>query len=279
MGMPVKHVSTKPWKDKKRLLLIASVALIVVLIAYAALNWMGGSGGGGGGGSGGGGSGGGGGGGGGGSGGGGGGGGGGNDTSTPPPGVVLYPNGDLVYGFNAIFIEDHVEAEGDHYRVTSRLVSVFRSLVAYGGSGVTGNITYGSAYIIYGYYKIPVVGFASTNSIVIQDFPGMKVRLMVDGGYVVYTPVSMAVYYRRYTFDIGSTTVYVWVPAKSLPSVLTTEASQHVYIDPETAFYYVNGAPYRLIIDAPPTRTHVGVLRSWVLYANRYSSYMFQINP
>ncbi len=161
----------------------------------------------------------------------------------------------------------------------SSLSGTFRSLVAYGGSSVTGNITYGTAYITFGYYKIPVVGFASTNATIKQDFPGMKVRLTADGGYVVYTPVDMAVYYRRYAFNISGTTVYVWVPAKSLPSILTTEASQHVYIDPETAFYYINGVPYRLTIDAPPTRTYVGVLRSWVLYASRYGKYVFQINP
>jgi len=168
---------------------------------------------------------------------------------------------------------------GGQFRIVARLGTSFTSLVAYGGSGVTGNITYGTAYIVSNYYKIPIIGFASTNATVTQDFPGMKVRLTVDGGYVVYTPVSMAVYYQRYTFDIGGTTVYVWVPAKSLPSVLTTDASQHVYIDPEAAFYYVNGMPYRLSIDAPPTRTYVGVLRSWVLYANRYGAYVFQINP
>jgi hypothetical protein len=151
--------------------------------------------------------------------------------------------------------------------------------VAYGGSSVTGNITYGSAYIVTNYYKIPIIGFASTNATVRQDFPGMKVRLTADGGYVVYTPVSLAIYYRRYVFNISGTMVYVWVPAKQLPSVLTTEAIQHVVIDPETGFYYVNGVPYRLTIDAPPTRVRKGVLRSWVLQANRYGVYVFQINP
>jgi hypothetical protein len=191
----------------------------------------------------------------------------------------LYPDRDLVNGFNVIFIEDHVEEVGGHFRIVSRLSSTFMSLVAYGGRSVTGNVTYGTAYIIVSYYKIPIIGFASTNSSVIQDFPGMKVRLTPDGGYVVYTPVSLAIYYRRYTFSISGTTVYVWVPAKSLPSTLSTEATQHVYIDPETAFYYVNGVPYRLTIDVPPTRFRVGVLRSWVLTANRYGAYVFQINP
>ena len=259
---------SKLLKDRRLLLAIALAVVIAAVVAWA---WLGGGGGGGGGGSGGSGGGGG--------GGSGGGGGGGNTTTTPPPGDVLYPTSGIYNGFNVIFIEDHVDVEDGRYVVRSGLSGTFRSLVAYGGSSVTGNITYGVAYITFGYYKIPVVGFASTNATITQDFPGMKVRLTADGGYVVYTPVSMAVYYRRYTFDIGGTTVYVWVPAKSLPSVLTTEASQHIYIDPEAAFYYVNGAPYRLTIDVPPTRTHVGVLRSWVLYANRYGAYVFQINP
>jgi hypothetical protein len=168
---------------------------------------------------------------------------------------------------------------GSSYVVRSGISGTFRSLVAYGGSSVAGNITYGVAYITVGYYKIPVVGFASTNATITQDFPGMKVRLTADGGYVVYTPVSMAVYYRRYTFNIGGTTVYVWVPAKSLPSVLATDASRHIYIDPETASYVDGGVRYRLTIDAPPSKVYVGVLRSWVLYSNRYGAYVFQINP
>jgi hypothetical protein len=185
-----------------------------------------------------------------------------------------------VRGFNVIFIEEHVEEVGDGaFRISSRLGTAFVSLVAYGGRSVTGNITYGSAYIITNHYKIPIVGFASTNSTVTQNFPGMRVRLTADGGYVVYTPVSMAIYYRRYTFNITGTTVYVWVPAKQLPSVLTTEATRHVVIDPETGFYYVNGVPYRLTIDAPPTRVRNGVLRSWVLHSSRYGVYVFQINP
>jgi len=191
----------------------------------------------------------------------------------------LYPDSDLVNGFNVIFIEDHVQTDGNQFKIVARLGTSFVSLVAYGGSGVTGNITYGTAYIVTNYYKIPIIGFASTNSMITQDFPGMKVRLTADGGYVVYTPVSMAIYYRRYAFNISGTTVYVWVPAKSLPSTLTTEATQHVTIDPETGFYYVNGQPYRLTIDAPPTRIYKGVLRSWVLTANRYGVYVFQINP
>jgi len=192
---------------------------------------------------------------------------------------VLYPNGDVVNGFNVIFLEDHVDIEGDHYKVVSRLANTFRSLVAYGGSSVTGNITYGSAYIQFNYYKIPVIGFASTNDTITQDFPGMKVRLTASGGYVVYTPVSMAVYYRRYTFNFSNTVVYVWVPAKSLPNDLSTDATQHVYIDPEAAFYYVNGVPYRLLIDAAPRRLYKGVLRSWVIYSDRYGTYIFQVNP
>jgi hypothetical protein len=185
-----------------------------------------------------------------------------------------------VGGFNVIFIEDHVEdVGGGAFRITAHMATTFVSLVAYGGASVTGNMSYGTAYIVAHYYKIPVVGFASINETITQDFPGIKVRLGAGGGYVLYTPVSMAIYYRRYVFNVSGTTVYVWVPAGSLPSTLSTEATQHVYIDPETCFYYVNGVPYRLVIDAPPTRVYRGVLRSWVVYANRYGAYVFQINP
>jgi hypothetical protein len=199
-------------------------------------------------------------------------------TSTPPPGSTLYPTGDIVNGFNVIFLEDHVEVEGDHYKVVSNTPSL-TSLVAYGGSSVTGNITYGSAYIKTGYYTIPVIGFASTNATIKQDFPGMQIRLTADGGYVLYTPVSMAIYYRRYEFNISNTIIYVWVPAKTLPSTLATGATQHVYIDPETATYYVNGQAYKLIVDMPQTKVYKGVLRSWVISANRYGVFVFQINP
>ena len=266
--MPVKHMH-RLLKDKRRLLL---VGLIAVLAVVAALNWMwGGLGGGGGGG-----------------GGGtntttttspGGGGGGGTTTTTIPPGDFLYPNDDVKNGFNVIFIEDHVAVEGDHFKVVARLSGSFRSLVAYGGSSVTGNITYGSAYIKYNYYTIPIIGFASTNATITQDFPGIQVRLREDGGYVIYTPVSMAIYYQRYVFNLSNTVVYVWVPARTLPGVLSTEATMHVYIDPENCFYYVNGQPYRLSIDAPPRRLYRGVLRSWVIYADRYGTYVFQVNP
>jgi hypothetical protein len=185
-----------------------------------------------------------------------------------------------VGGFNVIFIEDHVEeVGGGQFRVVARIATTFRSLVGYGGSRVTGNITYGTAYIVMDYYKVPVVGFASTNATISQDFPGIKVRLNERGGYVLYTPINMAIYYRRYEFNIGGTVVYVWVPAKSQPSVLTTEATRHAYIDPEACLYYVNGVPYRLVIDEPPRKTFTGVLRSWVLTANRYGTYVFQINP
>jgi hypothetical protein len=261
--MHAKHVS-KVLKTKRGLIYIALAAVVAVIAIYAALNWIGGGSGGGGGGSGG---------------GGGGSGGGGNSTGGPPPGYTLYPTSGIVNGYNVIFLEDHVNEVDGRYVVSVGLVSTFSSLVAYGGSSVAGNITFGSAYIVHGYYRIPVVAFASTNSTITQDFPGMRVRLTADGGCVIYTPVSMAVYYRRHTFNIGSDVVYVWVPARSLPSTLCTGATQHVYIDPETAFYYVNGAPYRLTTDAPPTTVPRGVLRSWVIYSNRYGVYVFQVNP
>ncbi len=270
-------------KNRRLLLTVALAVIIAVVAVLAALNWMGGGiggGGGGGGGNGGGGDGGGGDKSNGGGGGGGGGGGDGNQTYTPPPGSTLYPNRDIANGYNVIFLEDHVEeVSPGTYKIVARLGTTFRSLVAYGGSSVTGNISYGTAYIETQYYRIPVLAFASTNSTIVQDFPGIMLRLTEDGGYVIYTPVSMAIYYRRYEFDVGGTKVYVWVPAKQLPAKLATGVTQHVYIDPETCLYYVNGQPYRLIIDAPPRRAYKGVLRSWIVHANRYGTYVFQINP
>ena len=270
--MSDKKVIYKLIRNRRHLMLAIATAVVVVVAVYAALNWLGGGGGSGGGGSGGGGGGSGGGSGGGGS------GGGGNGTGGAP-GPTLYPTSGLVNGYNVIFLEDHVNEVGGRYVVSAGLGSTFRSLVAYGGSSVTGNITFGSAYITHGYYRIPVVAFASTNSTITQDFPGMQVRLRADGGCVIYTPVSMAVYYRRHTFNIGSDVVYVWVPARNLPGTLCSGATQHVYIDPESTFYYVNGAPYRLTIDAPPSTAPRGILRSWVIYSNRYGTYVFQVNP
>jgi hypothetical protein len=212
---------------------------------------------------------------------GGGGGGGGTTTTTvtgtPSTSNVLYPNGGIANGYDLILVEDHVSVTDGQYSIVASAVGSFRSLVAYGGSSVSGNITNGVAVIKYGGYEIPVVGFASTNSTLVQDFPGIQVRLDVNGGYVLYTPISMAVYYRHYQYNVSSTVVHVWVPAKTLPTTLAS-ASVHVVIDPEYGTYYVNGVAYGLDIGTPP-RQYRGVLRSWLVYTTAGGKYVFTINP
>jgi hypothetical protein len=198
-------------------------------------------------------------------------------TGTSSPSNMLYPNGGIVNGYDLILVEDHVTDSGGQYSIVASAVGSFRSLVAYGGSSVSGNITYGTAYITYGYYKIPVLGFASTNSTLTQDFPGIQVRLDTNGGYVLYTPISMAVYYRHYQYNVSSTVVHVWVPARTLPTTLTS-ASVHVTIDSEHGVYYINGVAYGLELGTPP-RKYNGVLRSWVVYTDVSGRYQFTINP
>jgi len=210
------------------------------------------------------------------------GGGGGGGTTTTTTGtsaqpVVLYPNAGIANGFNLILVEDHVTVSGGQYSVVATAVGSYRSVVAYGGSSVTGNITYGTAVIKYGGYEIPVVGFASTNATLVQDFPGIQVRLDANGGYVLYTPISMAVYYRHYQFNVSNTIVHVWVPAKTQPTTLAS-ASIHVVVDPQYGVYYVNGAAYALDIGTPP-KQYTGVLRSWIVYATQGGTYAFTINP
>jgi hypothetical protein len=211
---------------------------------------------------------------------GGGGGGGGTtttNTGTSAPSNVLYPNANIANGYDLIVVEDHVSVSGGQYSIVASAVGAFRSLVAYGGSTVSGNITNGVAIIKYGGYEIPVVGFASTNSNLTQDFPGIQVRLRVDGGYVLYTPISMAIYYRHYQFNVSNTVVHVWVPAKTQPTTLAS-ASVHVVVDPEYGTYYINGVAYSLDTGTPP-RQYRGVLRSWLVYTTSGGKYTFTINP
>jgi hypothetical protein len=201
-------------------------------------------------------------------------------TTSPgpsPPPNVLYPNGDLANGFNVILVEDHVEVNNGQYSIVATAVGSYRSLVAYGGSSVTGNITYGVAVIKYGGYEVPIIGFASTNATIKQDFPGIQVRLDDNGGYVLYVPISMAVYYRHLQYNISNTVVHVWVPAKTQPTTLAS-ASAHVVIDPQYGVYYLNGVAYPLDYDTPP-RQYKGILRSWLVYTANSGRYVFTINP
>jgi hypothetical protein len=207
-------------------------------------------------------------------------GGGGDQIETPgptPPTNVLYPTRDLANGYDLIVIEDHVHVENGKYSLVTAAVGSFRSLVAYGGSSVSGNITRGIAVIRYGGYEIPIVAFASTNSTITQDFPGIQVRLSQDGGFVLYKPVSMAIYYRYHRFNVSNTVVHVWVPAKTLPTRLA-DVTVHVTIDPEFGVYYINHVAYNLELGTPPQKLR-GILRSWLVYTQESGRYVFTINP
>jgi hypothetical protein len=205
---------------------------------------------------------------------------GGNQTDTPGPprpSNVLYPTRDLVNGYDLIVIEDHVHVENGQYTLVTSAAGSFRSLVAYGGSTVSGNITNGIAVIRYGGYEIPILAFASTNSTITQDFPSIEARLDTSGGYVLYKPVSMAIYYRYHRFNVSNTVVHVWVPAKTLPTRLA-DASVHVTIDPEFGVYYLNNVAYNLELGTPPQKLR-GILRSWLVYTKESGRYVFTINP
>jgi len=169
-----------------------------------------------------------------------------------------------------------VTGSGAQYTIVANTVGTYRSVVAYGGT-TSGNITSGVAVIKYGGYEVPIVGIASTNATLVQDFPGMQVRLDENGGYVLYTPISMAVYYRHYRYNISNTIVHVWVPAKTQPTSLAS-ASAHVVVDPEYGVYYINGVAYALDVGTPP-RQYKGVLRSWLVYTTQSGRYVITVNP
>lgn len=205
---------------------------------------------------------------------------GGNQTDTsgqPSPSNMLYPTKGIVKGYDLIIVEDHVNVDNERYSLIVTTTGSFRSLVAYGGSSVKGNITNGAAIIKYGGYDIPVLAFASTNSTVIQDFPSIQIRLDKNGGYVLYKPVSLAVYYRYIQFNISGTVVHVWMPAKTLPTNLAN-ASAHVTIDPEFGVYYLNNVAYNLELGTPPRKLR-GILRAWLVYTKESGKYVITINP
>ena len=210
---------------------------------------------------------------------GGGGGGGTTTTTTGPSGgpVVLYPTSDLPDGFDLIVVEDHVEVSDGQYIIITEAHGTYRSLVAYGGASVSGNITHGQAVIKYSNYIIPLVAFASTNRTITYDYPGIRIRLDNEhGGFVAYTSISLAIYYRVYEFNVSGTTVYVWLPASRGPTAL--DYDKHVFVDPVYGVYYINGMPYTLEMISPrePRR---GILRAWVVATDKNGTYVFRINP
>jgi len=240
--------------DRRRLAIIALVLLLGLLIAWAVWNYLGGRGEAPG------------------------------STTTTSPGtttaapVEIYPTGALPDGFDLIVVEDHVEVYDDTYRLIVEAYGTFKSVVAYGGSSVSGNITNGQAAIKYGNYLLPVVAFASTNGTIEVDYPGMQVRLNSTGGYVLYTTPKIAVYYRYLTFNISGLAVFVWLPATSLPTKLTPDAEVHIYIDPVYGYYYANGVPYPLTY-VSPRKQYTGILRAWLVETAASGTYTFTINP
>ena len=210
---------------------------------------------------------------------GGGGGGGTTTTTTGPSGgpTVLYPTSDLPDGLDLIVVEDHVEVSDGQYIIIAEAYGTYRSLVAYGGTSVSGNITYGQAAIKYSNYIIPLVAFASTNSTITYDYPGIKIRLdNKHGGFVAYTPISLAIYYRVYEFNVSGTTVYVWLPASGGPTA--PDYDKHVFVDPVYGVYYINGMPYTLEMISP-REPRKGILRAWAVATDKSGTYVFRINP
>jgi len=240
--------------DRKTLMTAALAMLLAALIAVAIWNYLNPGGGAGGG------------------------GGGGTTTTTGPGGgtTTLYP-GNIPNAYDLILVEDHVNVVDGRYTVTATAIGTYRSVVAYGGGSVSGNITSGVAAIRWTSYVIPLVAFASRNATLSIDFPGMKIRLNDGGGYVFYEPVNVAIYYQRLVFNISSAQVYVWVPSKTLPTTLVPGA-YHIHIDPQYGTYYVSGTPYPLERISPPEK-RAGVLRGWLVTATTSGTYTFTINP
>lgn len=235
--------------SKRRLLLIIAIAVIACLILYCVWCRIFGSGCGGGDG--------------------GGGRGGGGDRVIYPPVVVAG-------GTDVIVLEDHVETSGDRYVIRAAVVGAYTSLVGYGGSSVSGNITAGAAAIDYMGYKIILLGFASTNRAVSYESDDVLVSLDESGGYVLYKKAGLAVYYMHIEATANGV-VHIWIPARSMPSY-RAPAKAHVVVDPERGVYIINDAEYVFDILTPPEKRS-GVLIAWAVFADRSGIYTFRINP
>jgi hypothetical protein len=197
-------------------------------------------------------------------------------TTAPERPTVLYPTSDLPGGYDLIVLEDHVEVRDGTYVVVAKAYGTYKSLVGYGGASVSGNITHGQAAIRYSDYIIPLAAFASTNDRISQDYPGMEIRLDSQGGYVAYPNISLVIYYRAYTFNISGTIVYVWLPSST--GSIIPDYDKHVYVDQVYGVYYINGVPYPLEI-IPPRKPYKGILRAWLVAADKSGTYVFRINP
>ena len=196
-------------------------------------------------------------------------------TTTPVPQPSLYPTGDIYNGYDLILIEDFVDIDG--YQIVATAFGAYFGIPAYGGSSAQGNITHGQAYLQFGGFYIPIIAIASTNSTLKQDFPGLQIRLDTNGGYILYTPPSLAIYYRHMTFNVSGTTVHVWAPASQLPPQLAG-AAHHATIDPSSGTAYVDGMPNLLALGSPQPQKK-GVLRAWLVTTSQSGTYTLIINP
>jgi len=198
-------------------------------------------------------------------------------TSPPPQNPTVYPTSDIPNGYDLILVEDHVTVSDGQYYLTATAYGTFQSVIGYGGSKVSGNISSGMPYIIYGGVSIPIIAVASTSSNVTVDYPGMQIRLDKNGGYILYTQPNLALYYRYMAFNVSGVTVHVWAPAKSLPTTLTN-AEHHAYIDPVNGIAYIDGSPSGLVPGVVQT-ARKGVLRAWLVYTDKGGTYAFNIYP
>ena len=214
--------------------------------------------------------------------GGGGGGGGGSptQTQTSAPGVVVVaPVSDIPNAYTGIIVlEDHVQT-GDGYYITATVFGSFRSMVSWGGSSVSGNITAGVGYVDVGNYRLILFGVASTNSTVQFEDSNVKYYLTSTGGYILYKPASAAVYVRTLVFNVSNTKVYVWVPTNT-QTATPSGVQYHITVDPQNGVVYVNGNFMPVGLTSLDSKwLKKGVLIGWAVAASTSGTYRIQINP
>jgi len=209
---------------------------------------------------------------------GGGGGGGPTVTQTPGPGssgVTEWRLCDVPSGVNLIYIPSWVTYNGTAYVFSATLAGPSVVLVAYGGSSVNTALQYGNPYVDIGSDRIYLVGVASKNGTAYFDCPGVKARLDANGGYILYNG-KHAVYYVHESFNTTAGVVHVWTVAPSYPSLLVSNATNHIVMTQYGV--QVNGVPYQVGLGTYGS-AKTGVLKAWVVYAESSGTYTFTINP
>lgn len=215
--------------------------------------------------------------------GGGGGGGGGSptQTQTSTPGVVVEaPVSDIPNAYTGIIVlEDHVQTGTGGYYITATVFGSYRSIVSWGGSSVSGNITAGVGYVDVGNYRLILFGVASTNSTVQFEDSSIKYYLTSTGGYILYKPASAAVYVRPLVFNVSNTKVYVWVPTNT-QTATPSGVQYHITVDPQNGVAYVNGNFMPVGLTALDSKwLKKGVNIGWAVTASASGTYKIQINP